>query len=103
MSIYCSYLTFDGNERNAPRPLVYRGSHLLPHNKDKRQGEFGISAIPSHITRSGKDNGAEGRWHPWLRVHVSETNQEMGSTVVITKKQAEKLRNDLSEWLKSVK
>ena len=39
MSIYCSYLTFDGNEQDAPRPLVHRGSHLLPHNKDKRQGE----------------------------------------------------------------
>ena len=95
MSIYQSYLTFDGDE-DTKRPIRYEGSHVLPHSKSKRAGELGIAAIPSHITRNGKDDAPEGRWHPWLRVHIQAVGD---NTVVLTKDQVEELRDALTKWL----
>ena len=97
MSIYCSDLTFDGDE-GTKRPIIYQGSHILPSNKDKRGGEFGVSAIPSHITRDGRDNKPEGQWHPWLRVHL---RADTGNTIVLTSKQVEALRDALNRWLEA--
>jgi len=43
-------------------PLVYQGSHILPDEKhDKRGGFVDLALIPSHITRDGRDDRAEGR------------------------------------------
>lgn len=120
MSIYCSI--FDFGYEHPPRceritkigkqmyreddskpctcgscPLVYQGSNRLPSNRDKRGGAFALAAIPSHITRDGRDNRPEGGpWQPWLRVSL---HADSNDTVIFTRKQAEKLRDALSEWL----
>ena len=79
-------------------PIQYQGSHVLPSNRDKRDGDFGIAAIPSHITRNGRDDKPEnGKWYPWLRVHLSDGHED---AVILTKKQVEKLRDALIDWLK---
>lgn len=78
-------------------PIRYLGSHILPTNNDRRDGDFGIAAIPSHITRDGRDDKPEnGKWYPWLRVHLSNAHQD---SLVLTRDQVEKLRNALNNWL----
>lgn len=80
-------------------PIQYLGSHVFPTDKDKRVGVFGLAAIPSHITRNGKDNGPEcNGWHPWLRISLDIDKNSHGA-IVITRKQAEKLRDALSNFI----
>jgi hypothetical protein len=78
-------------------PIRYQGSHVLPSNKAERSGEIGISCIPPHITRNGRDNRGSERLHPWLRVHLFAGLPS--DTVILTKKQVEKFRDALNEWL----
>lgn len=117
MSIYCSI--FDFGFEHSPRckrikkirpkeyeqddskpctcgscPIEYLGSHIFPTARDNRDGCFGLAAIPSHITRDGKDDRPEGKWHPWLRVSLREKD-----TAILTRKQVEKLRDALTGWL----
>jgi hypothetical protein len=95
VSIYCSLLGFP-QERELG-PLKYQGSHVLPNDKDKRAGDFGIAAIPRFITRDGRDNKPEDdMWHPWLRVHIFDGHQ---GSVILTRKQVERLRDALNNWL----
>jgi len=79
-------------------PITFQHSGVLPSASDKRSGCFMLAAIPSHITRDGRDNMPEGRWHPWLRVSVFDVESD---SFILDKKQVEKLRDSLSEWLKS--
>jgi len=83
-------------------PIIYQGSHLLPRDNDKRGGSVDLALIPSHITRDGRDDKAEDEapW-PWLRLGVSDG---IGSdaTVVITSRQAKRLRDSLTDWLAQV-
>lgn len=117
MSIYCSI--FDIGDEHKPKcarmkkvgrksysyddsrdctcgacPIKYEGSHVLPSTKSPRDGSFGFAAIPGHITRSGRDNGTKRYW-PYLRFHMNDHTQ------VFTRKQAEKLRDALTEWLEA--
>ena len=73
-------------------PLKYEGSHILPSQLSKREGDFGFAGIPGHITRNGRDNGKK-RWWPWLRFHLNR------NTVILTKKQVGQLRDALNVWL----
>lgn len=78
-------------------PIAYQHSGVLPSNKDKRGGVFMLAAIPDHITRDGRDDKPpRGKWYPWLRIdfHAEDTS------MVITRQQAEKLRDSLNLWLK---
>lgn len=77
-------------------PLLYKESHVLPSNRDKRGGCVMLAGIPSHITRNGRDNGAEGQWHPWLRLSVFNPGSD---SIVLTRKQAEKMRDAMQQWL----
>lgn len=97
MSIYATTL-FLGDEcdkRRLTKPIQYQGSQVLPRDRDKRGGSVDLGAIPSHITRDGRDDALEGRWHPWLRISVNE------STVVLTRDQVKMLRDSLAEWLEA--
>jgi len=77
-------------------PIEYQHSGVLPSDKDKRGGIFGLAAIPDHITRDGRDDRPEnGKWYPWLRVSMFEAED----SVILTRKQVEKLRDALDEWL----
>lgn len=123
MSIYCSI--FDIGDEHLPRckrmkrlesglygeadsqpctcgscPIRYQGSHVFPSRKDKRDGVFSIAAIPSHVTRTGHNDGREGMWHPWLRISMHKTNQD---ALVLTRRQVEKLRDTLNRWLEKSK
>lgn len=73
-------------------PIEYEGSHILPSLKDKRAGVLGFAAIRGHITRDGRDNGKKEFW-PYLRFHLNALS------LVITRHQAIKLRDALTEWL----
>lgn len=77
-------------------PIVYQGSHVLPSNKDKRGGEISLGMIPGHIARRGKDN-RKGKRHHWLRVSLRAVDG--GDTVLLTKLQVAKLRDELTEWI----
>ena len=116
MSIYCSYWGLgDEHEQTCKRikkvrggfkqddskpctcgscPIEYKGSHILPTENDRKDGYFGISAIPDHITNRDGDFLP---WKPFLRVHVNQ------ATVIITRAQAEKLREELTRWLSDSK
>jgi len=71
-------------------PIEYMGSHVLPKENDRRDGNIGISAIPDHITDENLDFMP---WKPFLRVHINS------ATVVITREQTEKLFRALAGWL----
>jgi hypothetical protein len=77
-------------------PVLFQGSHVLPSNRDKRGGCIMLAGIRGHITRNGKDDGPENEWHPWLRLSVFELGSD---SVVLTRKQAEKLRDSITKWL----
>jgi hypothetical protein len=79
-------------------PIVYQGSHILPSNRDERGGCVMLAGIRGHITRNGKDDGPENEWHPWLRLSVFDLGSD---SVLLTRKQAEKLRRVLTEWLEN--
>jgi hypothetical protein len=93
MSIYCSFFDFDDD-----LPTEYKGSHVMPSRKAKRSGYFGISAIPNHVRRNGKDKPDPDGWHPWLRVHLHEGYQE---SILLSKRQAKKLRDALDKWIEN--
>lgn len=79
-------------------PIKYQHSAVLPSAKDERGGVFGLAAIPSHITRDGRDDRPEnGKWYPWLRVSMFEAE----NTIILTRKQVEKLRDALNLWLEN--
>jgi hypothetical protein len=118
VSIYCSYFGFGDEHKNScarikrvgrriyeqddsrpctcgNAPIIYQASNVLPSNKDKRGGSFGISAIPRHISRKGRRTPRAGaEWHSWLRVHLNT------ETTILTRKQAQKLYKALGMWLK---
>lgn len=77
-------------------PIEYQGSHILPSNRDNRKGDFGIAAIPGHITRNGRTRLKDDDWYPWLRVHLEQ------ETVILTAKQVEQFRDALNDWLERV-
>jgi hypothetical protein len=80
-------------------PIRYKGSHVLPAATDERGGVLSLAAIPNHITRDGRDDRPEnGKCYPWLRVSMYETETD---SVVLTRAQAKRLRDALSEWLDS--
>lgn len=78
-------------------PIKYQHSGVLPANSHERGGVFMLAAIPNHITGDGKDNRPEnGRWRPWLRVSMFDAED----SIILTRKQVEKLRDTLNQWLK---
>ncbi len=112
MSIYCSIFEIGwAHKRGCPgyfagtapctcrsSPLIYQGSHVLPSDRDKRAGEVGFSAIRGHVTKRGRKKlKSEDSWHPWIRFHLD--TKEVRGSVVLTKKQVEKLRDALTKYL----
>jgi hypothetical protein len=78
-------------------PIAYQGSNVLPSDGDKRDGLLGLAAIPSHITRDGRDDKPEGgAWYPWLRVGLSAGRN---NTILLTSEQVRELRDALDLWL----
>lgn len=69
MSIYASYLDFDGDDQ--PAPIIYRGSHILPSDTDPRGGLLMLGLIPSHINHGGDDGPDDDAPRPWLRLSVA--------------------------------
>ncbi len=126
MSIYCSTFGFDEHKPRCKRlkkisaktyeqddrnpctcgvlPIRYQHSGVLPSNKDERGGYLSLGAIPSHITRDGRDNRPEGgKWWPWLRISLSANEMSLTNddTVVLTRKQVKALRDALNLWLET--
>lgn len=89
-------------------PIIYQGSHVLPADSDPRGGSVHLALVPSHITRDGRDDKAEDEapW-PYLRLDVCahETTYQGGGAapVVLTTRQAVRLRDALTEWLDEVR
>lgn len=83
-------------------PIIYQGSHILPSDDDPRGGAVDTGWIPDHIERDGRDDGREGP-KPWLRLGVTQASSgdaDAGrATVVLTREQVKRLRDDLSSWL----
>jgi hypothetical protein len=86
-------------------PIIYQGSHILPdEDNDPRGGSVDLALVPQHITRDGRDNG-DTPW-PYLRLGVDAADSTYGgggsATVVLTQRQARRLRDALSQWLKEL-
>lgn len=90
-------------------PYVYEGSHVLPSATDRKGGSLDLAMVPAHITRDGRDDGAEGP-KDWLRLSLTNqasTEQYEGkpyvpagaSTIVLNRRHAEELRDALTDWL----
>ena len=99
MSIWASFGIFDGEDH--PRPIRYRRSHVLPSPDDDRAGALDLACIPGFVTRDGRDDGPEDddRVWPWLRLHVTEDDDEEGATVVLDAHQVAQLHDELGIWL----
>jgi hypothetical protein len=98
VSIYASIFGFDEDCGNSP--ILYRGSHILPADNNKRGGHFGIAAIPGHIyqgSRKAISDDMQPYW-PWLRVSLNETVNDCHD-VILTRRQVAELRDALNEWL----
>ena len=96
MSIWASFGGIDKDYRSG-EPIVYRGSHLFPDEKD-RGGSVDIALIPGHVrfyrenpnSESSEPTGVE----PWLRLSVND------GTVILDREQVKALVFDLNWWLK---
>jgi hypothetical protein len=88
-------------------PIIYQGSHVLPADSSPRAGSVELALIPSHITRDGRDDRPEDEkpW-AWLRLSVGAHASTYGgggdATVLLTVRQATRLRDSISEWLAEV-
>lgn len=82
-------------------PIVYQGSHVLPDEAHARGGNVGLALIPAHVRfwRDNPDANPEdepsGPPEPFVRLDVEGED----GTVVLTKRQATRLRDALSTWL----
>jgi hypothetical protein len=70
---------------------------VLPSEKDPRDGWIDIAAIPEHIKRTGRRRPRKGRWYPFLRYGIRTKSADV--TVVLTKAQAVKIRDSITDWL----
>jgi hypothetical protein len=99
VSIYASLPGLSEDEPPGP-PWTYQGSHILPAEDDPRGGEIGLAAIPSHITRDGRDDQPDdGAPWPWLRVHIYVPGDD--PCVVISPAQARELAAQMVAWADS--
>ena len=99
MSIWASFAVFDGDEDFA-RPIRYRQSHVLPAPDGERAGSLDLALIPGWITRDGRDDHPDDDqvW-PYLRVHVTDTDDAEGATVVLDRRQVAQLHDEMGGWL----
>lgn len=80
-------------------PYAYRGSHVLPHEKERRDAGDAVqlAQIPSHITRDCRDAQPEdGTPWPWLRLSVRAEDALLHRTQVAALHQA------LGSWLEHI-
>lgn len=83
-------------------PIVYKHSGVLPSDGDPRGGWFGMAYIPGHIddaTRLPISDVMQPCW-PWLRIDVGESIEKQ-ATVILTREQAESVRDSLNWWLEN--
>ena len=102
MSIYCSFggigdVTDKPNSRK--KPMRYQGSHVLPSRGDEHCGSVYLAYIPSHIRRGNRLPPKNGNLRSWLRLGVASDDDTTGEVVVLSRKQVEKLHDDLGWWL----
>lgn len=98
MSIYCTALSFDGEdlgEGEYRRPFRYQGSHVEPQPEHERAGMLDTGVIPPHIG---------GHWDDFLRLSLSEEDDAMdgepgAATVLLDRSHVEALHSFLGEWL----
>lgn len=95
MSIYGTILDLEDGEYGPP--YAYQGSHILPAEEDLQDGTVQLAAIPSHITRDGRDDRPEdGAPWPWLRLSVN------ASDAVLHARQVRKVWESMGAWLAQV-
>lgn len=92
-------------------PIIYQGSHVLPEMSDARGGSVDLAYIPEHVRfwRENPDASVEDEPYdipdPYLRlgVHAHDDTYHGGgdATVLLTVRQATRLRDSLSWWLKA--
>ena len=90
-------------------PIIYQGSHVMPDESDARGGSVGLAHIAAHV-RFWRDNPdaavdqePDSGCEPYLRLDVQAHADTYGgggdATVVLTLRQARRLRDALSEHL----
>lgn len=111
MSIWASWPDIGEGNDFAPDNTVlsYGGSHVYPQPGVDKPGMVGISHIPGFIWRAGlpesrREQDDDDPVAPFLRLDMCEWSDEHGrpmnaGNLVLTRAAAERLRNDLSEWL----
>ena len=100
MSIFCSTFSIGcdwGGNCIRRAPVAYRGSHILPTEKSERGGSIDLAAIPGYIRRPKNDNRPMHPYRPWLRVSVAGVTPD--ATVLLDRRQAARLRDELTIWL----
>jgi hypothetical protein len=92
-------------------PIVYQGSHVLPEESDFRAGSLDLAAIPPHVRfwRENPDADVEDEpgypdaCEPFLRMSLEAHESTYGgggdATVLLTIRQATRLRDALDHWL----
>jgi hypothetical protein len=92
-------------------PIIYQGSHVLPELDDPRGGSLDLAHIPPHVRYWRENPDADPESEPWgapvdpfLRISVEEHSDTPRrypgqATVILTLRQATRLRNELSEFI----
>jgi hypothetical protein len=100
----------DTPEREIGSPYVYLGSHIRPTADLPRGGSLEVGAVPNHCHPDADwgvtDTGDE-KWRvEFLRIGVHEDpatyrheDNHGDATVVLDRRQVQKLRNCLTRWL----
>lgn len=93
-------------------PIIYRGSHVLPEESHARGGSVEVALIPGHVRfwrekpDAPSEDEPEGPPEPYLRLSVHAHGDTDGgladATVVLTQRQATRLRDALNEWLDEI-
>ena len=106
MSIYGTFLCFDGEEPDEPQPIRYQ-QNKYPLDDTDRDGSLYLSYIPAHIASPEMETDS---WpaplKPYLRLSVATKTTPSGIDldgvdVMLDKAQVKMLVENLSWWLEN--
>jgi hypothetical protein len=87
-------------EEMTDAPIIYQASHVLPSGRDERGGYVMLSSVGGFVCREDRESEQphEDALWPFLRLEAGGKDGA-DAPVVLTLRQAERLRAALDEWV----
>ena len=103
MSIYATFLMFDGEEPDEPRPIRYQ-KNKYPLDPTQRDGGLQLAFIPAHIGNPDWNAPNYAPYKPYLRFSLASKTSPSGIEldgvdVMLDRAQVKTLRDALTYWL----